>query len=77
MSDLRQLWAIKAQFSTRPNWASKTMVFLSVYFSLTNAQCRWFQKAFAMPSPAAAVSLPLMREVDSPQAKTEGEKQEE
>ena len=30
-----------------------------------------------MPSPAAAVRLPLMREVDSPQAKTEGEKQEE
>ena len=28
--------------------------------------CRWFQKAFAMPSSAAAESLPLMREVDSP-----------
>ena len=26
--DLRPPWAIKAQFSTRPNWASKTMVFL-------------------------------------------------
>ena len=54
-----------------------------------------FQKALAMPSPAAAACLPLMRadfpvsgenvckadkrglEVDSPQAKTEGEKQEE
>ena len=29
-------------------------------------QCRWFQKALAMPSLAAATSLPLMREVDSP-----------
>ena len=27
-----------------------------------------------MPGPAAAACLPLMREVDSPQAKTEGEK---
>ena len=26
----------------------------------------WFQKAFAMTSLAAAASLPLMREVDSP-----------
>ena len=26
----------------------------------------WFQKAFAMPRPAVAESLPLMREVDSP-----------
>ena len=25
--------------------------------------CLWFQKALAMPSPAAAESLPLMREV--------------
>ena len=25
--------------------------------------CRWFQKALAMPIPAAAESLPLMREV--------------
>ena len=33
---LRPPWAIKAQFSTRPNWASKTMVFLSVYFFLTD-----------------------------------------
>ena len=33
----RPLWAIKAQFSTRPNWASNTMVFLSVYFFLTDA----------------------------------------
>ena len=46
--DLRLPWAIKAQFSTRPNWASDVMVFLSVYFFLTNAQCRWFQKALAM-----------------------------
>ena len=30
-----------------------------------------------MPSPNPATCLPLMREVDSPQAKTEGEKQEE
>ena len=40
-------------------------------------QCWWFQKALVMPSPAAAACLLLMREVDSPQAKTEGEKQEE
>ena len=39
-------------------------------------QCRWFQKALAMPSPAAAACLPLTREVDSPKAKTEGEKSE-
>ena len=38
--DLRPPWAIKAQFSTRPNWASKTMVFLCVYFFLTDAQKR-------------------------------------
>ena len=36
-SGLRPLWGIKAQFSTRPNWASKTIAFFSVYFSLTNA----------------------------------------
>ena len=26
----------------------------------------WFKKSFAMPSPAAAESLPLTKEVDSP-----------
>ena len=31
------LWAIKAQFSTRPNWASRNMPFFSVYFCLTDA----------------------------------------
>ena len=31
------LWAIKAQFSTGPNWASVSFAFLSVYFSLTDA----------------------------------------
>jgi len=36
-SDLRPLWAIKAQFSIRPNWASKAMVLLSVCLSLTDA----------------------------------------
>ena len=41
-SVLRPLWATKAQFSTKPNWASKTMVFLSVYFSLTDAPSEWF-----------------------------------
>ena len=49
----------------------------SFLYNENHWQCRGFQKAFAMPSPAAAVRLPLMREVDSPQAKTEGEKQEE
>ncbi len=34
---LQPLWAIKAQFSTRPNWASNTMVFFGVYFYLTDA----------------------------------------
>ena len=34
--------ATKAQFSTRPNWASKTIVFFSVYFSLTDALSRRF-----------------------------------
>ncbi|WP_207708711.1 hypothetical protein, partial [Clostridium porci] len=37
LSGLRLLWAIKAQFSTKPNWASKNMVVFSVYFSLTDA----------------------------------------
>ena len=37
-SGLRLLWGTKAQFSTRPNWASKAMVFFGVYFSLTDAQ---------------------------------------
>ena len=36
--------------------------------------CRWFLKAFAIPSFAAAISLPLMREVDFAKQKTEGEK---
>ena len=35
MSDQRPLWAIKAQFSTKPNWASKTMVFFRVYCSVS------------------------------------------
>ena len=30
---LQPPWAIKAQFSTRPNWASNTMVFLVSTFS--------------------------------------------
>ena len=30
-------WATKAQFSTRPNWASCNFVFFSVYFFLTSA----------------------------------------
>jgi len=30
-------WATKAQFSTKPNWASVSYVFLCVYFLLTNA----------------------------------------
>ncbi len=38
---LRPLSAIKAQFSTKPNWASNTMVFFSVYFYLTDALRRW------------------------------------
>ena len=38
---LRLPWAIKAQFSTRPNWTSDVMVFLRVYFFLTNTLCRW------------------------------------
>ena len=32
VDDLRPLWAIKARFSTRPNRASKTMVFLVYTF---------------------------------------------
>ena len=32
-------------------------------FEEYHQQCWWFQKALAMPSPAAAESLPLMREV--------------
>ena len=31
------LWATKAQFSTKPNWAFKTMVVFSVYFLLTDS----------------------------------------
>ncbi|MEE1490729.1 MAG: hypothetical protein UGF45_01595, partial [Massilioclostridium sp.] len=34
---LRPPWAIKAQFSTRPNWASNALVFFGVYFFLTDA----------------------------------------
>ncbi len=29
--DLRPPWVIKAQFSTRPNWAFGTMVFLACF----------------------------------------------
>ena len=57
MSDLRPLWAIKAQFSTRPNWASKAMVFLSVYFSLTDAPCRWYALAPLGPFISRAYRL--------------------
>lgn len=39
--DLRLPWDIKAQFSTRPNWASDVMAFLAVYFFLTNAALKW------------------------------------
>ena len=35
-------------------------------------QCRWFPKALAIPSPAAAESLPLTREVDSPSGEAGG-----
>ena len=42
----------------------------------TTGSVKWFQKALAMLSPAAATCLPLTREVDSPKAKTEGEKLE-
>lgn len=36
--DLRPLWAIEAQFSINPNWASIIMAFLCVHFSLPDAQ---------------------------------------
>ena len=39
MSDLQPLWAIKAQFSIRPNWASCSYSLFSVYFYLTSAGC--------------------------------------
>ena len=42
MSGQRPLWATRAQFSIRPNWASKIRRFWSVYFSLTDA----FQDGF-------------------------------
>ena len=41
MNDLPQHWVTKAQFSTKPNWASKTMVVFPVYFSLTLSYNGW------------------------------------
>ena len=48
-NDLRPPWATKAQFSTKLNWASNTMVFFSIYFSLTDATITWFSYTKVTP----------------------------
>ena len=55
------------RFRAEPRSPAGTQKYLPGIFVKENPRHGWgFQKAFAMPNPAAAESLPLMREVDSP-----------
>ena len=45
----RLLWAIKTQFSTRPNWASCRYSLFSVHFYLTSATQNYTPAGFDAP----------------------------
>ena len=58
--------ALEGQDQSQHNRRISSTVWVSLcafLYKENHRRCRWFQKAFAMPSPAAAESLPLMREV--------------